>query len=499
MLKKRAAGILLHISSLPSDFGVGDFGPEARKFADFLQHSGMHLWQILPLNMTIARQGFSPYNCFSAFAGNPLLISPRQMVQDRLLKRIDIADPPSFSMEQADYAKCARYKARLFKTAFERFSRTAPPADYEQFVQENESWLADFTLFMALKKKFGRKKWSQWPSGLKNRKPNALADARKKLRKSIEYHQFLQYVFSKQYLSLKHYCNQKGIQVFGDLPIYVTYDSADVWAGPQWFKLTRSRKPKFIAGVPPDYFSKTGQLWGNPVYDWQRQAEDGYSWWIRRIKHNFALYDMFRIDHFRGFEAFWEVPAGHKTAVKGRWVPGPGEDFFRTLMDYYPQPPIVVEDLGEITPAVRELIGRFSFPVMKVLQFAFDGDFTNNTHLPHNHIENAVVYPGTHDNNTTLGWYRKDLTAGQKKILTDYIGKKLTQKTIHWDMIRMAMGSVAKLAIVPMQDVLGLNEKTRMNNPAKTRNNWLWRMKPGLLKGSLHKCLRKLVEQYGRL
>lgn len=499
MLKKRSAGILLHISSLPSDFGVGDFGPLAYKFADFLQQAGMHLWQILPLNMTMAKQGFSPYNCFSAFAGNPLLISPQQMVKDGFLKKADIADPPAFSVERADYTKSARYKAGLFKTAFERFQQTAAPSEYERFLRENETWLADFALFMALKEKYGRKTWAAWPSGLKSRKPRALEEAREHLRQSIAYHRFLQYIFSKQYFSLKCYCNQKGIQIFGDLPIYVTYDSADVWAAPQWFKLNRSRKPKFIAGVPPDYFSKTGQLWGNPVYDWRRQAENGYSWWMRRIQHNFALYDMFRIDHFRGFEAYWQVPAGHKTAVNGRWVPGPGEDFFRTLMDYYPQPPIIVEDLGEITPAVRELIGRFSFPTMKVLHFAFDGNFTKNIHLPHNHIENAVVYPGTHDNTTTRGWYRRDLSAEQKKILADYIGKKLSQKTIHWDMIRMAMGSVAKLAVVSMQDVLGLDEKSRMNNPAATKNNWLWRMKPKLLKASLHKRLRKLVEQYGRL
>jgi len=499
MLKKRAAGILLHVSSLPSKYGVGDFGPEARKFADFLQQAGMHLWQILPLNMTIAKQGFSPYNCFSAFAGNPLLISPEQMVRDGLLHKKDIVNSPSFAVDYADYVKCSRYKKDLFQKALKRFDRTVSQADYERFMKQNESWLADFALFMALKKKYGRKDWSMWPTALKNRNPDVLTGARKELRETIGYHQFLQYVFYKQYESLKTYCNRRGIQIFGDLPIYVTYDSADVWAGPQWFKLTRSRKPKFIAGVPPDYFSKTGQLWGNPVYDWQRQAEDGYSWWMQRIHHNFALFDMFRIDHFRGFEAFWQVPASHKNAIKGQWIPGPGEHFFRKLMDYYPQPPIIVEDLGEITPAVRELIAKFSFPTMKVLQFAFDGDFTKNTHIPHNHIENAVVYPGTHDNNTTLGWYRKDVTARHKKLLSDYIGKNVSAKTIHWDMIRMAMGSVAKLAIVSMQDVMGLNEKARMNNPAKNKNNWLWRMKPGLLKTPLRKRLHQMLEMYGRL
>jgi 4-alpha-glucanotransferase len=499
MLKKRASGILLHISSLPSDFGVGDFGPQARTFADFLQKAGVHFWQILPLNMTMAKQGFSPYNCFSAFAGNPLFISPQQLFRDGLLTKQDTAEPPSFPAARADYAGCTRYKSRLFKTAFEHFRKRTDQSDYERFVLENEFWLGDFTLFMALKEKYGRAVWSAWPAGLKNRRPTALADARKRLRESIAYHRFLQYIFAKQYFSLKRYCNQRGIQIFGDLPIYVTYDSADVWAGPEWFKLTRSLKPRYIAGVPPDYFSKTGQLWGNPVYDWQRQARDGYSWWMRRMAHNFVLYDSVRIDHFRGFEAFWQIPAGHKTAIKGRWVKGPGEDFFRTLMNYFPQPPIIVEDLGAITPAVRELIGRFAFPVMKVLHFAFDGEFVKNTHLPHNHIENAVVYTGTHDNNTTRGWYRKDLPAGQKRNLTDYIGKEISQESIHQEMIRMAMGSVAKLAIIPMQDVLGLDEKSRMNNPAKTTNNWRWRMKPDLLKASLANDLRKLVEQYGRL
>lgn len=499
MLKKRTSGILLHISSLPSEFGIGDVGPHARKFADFLKKSGSHFWQILPLNMTMAGQGYSPYNCFSAFAGNPLLISPHELVKDRLLDRNQLRDPPSFAAEQVEYAKCARYKDGLFKSAFERFRRRTDQSDYRQYVLENESWLADFALFMALKEKYGRKNWSTWPAKIKNRDADALRAARADLRDAVEYHQFLQYIFARQYFALKQYCNRQGVQVFGDLPIYVTYDSADVWAHPDLFKLTRSRKPQFIAGVPPDYFSKTGQLWGNPVYDWQRQAQDGYAWWMRRITHNFALFDLLRIDHFRGFEAYWQVPAGHKTAMKGRWVKGPDQHFFRTLLDYFPQPPLIVEDLGEITPAVRELIARFNFPVMKVLHFAFDGNFTTNTHLPHNHFENAVVYTGTHDNNTTRGWYRRDLSAEQKRILADYVGKKLSQKTIHWELIRMAMGSVARLAVIPMQDVLGLDEKARMNTPAKTKNNWRWRMKPDSCPPALSKKLRRLIHQYGRL
>lgn len=499
MLKKRTSGILLHISSLPSNFGIGDMGPGAREFADFLKKAEMHIWQILPLNMTKAEQGFSPYNCFSAFAGNPLLISPEKLVEDRLLKREEIADLPSFPSDHVDYAACARFKDGLFKTAFERFRKRNDQSDFKRFILVNEFWLADFALFMALKKKHGRKNWSQWPTAVKNRKSEALEDARSDLHESIEYHQFLQYVFSRQYFSLKQYCNQRGIQIFGDLPIYVTYDSADVWSGPQWFKLTRSFKPKYIAGVPPDYFSKTGQLWGHPVYDWQRQKEDGYSWWMQRLRQNFKLYDLVRIDHFRAFEAYWQVPTSHKTAINGKWIKGPADDFIRILIDYYPQPPIIVEDLGEITPAVRELIARFSFPVMKVLQFAFDGNFTANTHLPHNHIENALVYTGTHDNNTTRGWYRKDLSKKQKKLVEDYLGKKTSSNTIHWDMIRLAMASVAKIAVIPMQDILGLDEKARMNNPATVKNNWRWRMRPDQLKASLVKKLRKLVQQYGRL
>ncbi len=499
MLKKRTAGLLLHISSLPSDFGIGDFGPQARQFADFLETSGMHIWQILPLNMTIARQGYSPYNCFSAFAGNPLLISPEQLVAERLLQKKEIADAPVFPVDRVDYVKCARYKYRLYRMAFQRFQKQTERSEYRRFVRDNESWLADFSLFMALKDRHGGKLWSAWPAAVKNRTSKAHDEARGSLRESIEFHQFLQYIFSQQYYALKRYCNQKGIQIFGDLPIYVTYDSADVWAAPGWFKLTRTLKPKYIAGVPPDYFSKTGQLWGNPVYDWSRLAQDGYGWWIRRMHHNFELYDLVRIDHFRGFEAFWQVPAGQKTAMKGHWVKGPGEDFFRTLMDYYPQPPIVVEDLGEITPAVRELIGRFSFPVMKVLQFAFDGNFVTNTHLPHNHPENALVYTGTHDNNTTRGWFQKELSPDGKKILSDYMGKKVLSRTVHHDMMRLAMASVAKIAMIPVQDVLGLDQKARMNNPAKTQNNWQWRMAPGLLKHSLANHLREMAACYGRL
>lgn len=497
MLTRRAGGVLLHLTSLPSRYGTGDFGPAAYAFADFLKKAGANYWQILPLNYTTAATGFSPYNCFSAFAGNPLLISPEMLYRDGLLCKSELDIPTSFPPESADFVRAMRCRARLLNIAFERFRQTKTDTAFEAFKAENQAWLDDFSLFIVFQKNQHRKLWSQWPAAIRERKKAAIDDFRIACAVAIEREKVTQYLFARQYTALKSYCNENGVLLFGDLPIYVAYQSADVWAHPNLFKLRRDKKPRFIAGVPPDYFSKTGQLWGNPVYDWQANAKTGYRWWLTRLEHNLRLFDLLRVDHFRAFEACWQIPFGKKTAVDGSWVKGPGKNFFEAILRRIPQPPLVAEDLGFITPGVRELIRRFDFPCMKVLQFAFDGK-TDNPHLPHNHIRNSIAYTGTHDNNTTLGWYKEETTAAVRKQIADYLGKRISAKTIVQRMIQATMASPAHLCIVPMQDVLELGPTARMNNPAKHRGNWRWRMQPGSLKAQSARKLRHLMELYGR-
>jgi 4-alpha-glucanotransferase len=498
MLRRRSSGILIHITSLPSKYGVGDFGPEAYKFADFLRAAGQNYWQILPLNHTTANTGYSPYNCFSAFAGNPLLISPESLYRDGLLTRAQISDPPVFPADTADYRRVSSYKGRLLDAAFERFRAATKPADYEQFTEEHRAWLEPFATFVALKGRFRGRAWHDWPIAIRGRKAAALADAKGQLRGPIERECFLQYVFYRQYLRLKGYCNVRGIQMAGDIPIYVAHDSADVWSHPALFKLTRAGKPRLVAGVPPDYFSATGQLWGNPVYDWQRLEETNFDWWMQRMKHNMLLFDFVRIDHFRGFVAYWEVPARHKNAMRGKWVQAPHARFFRELFRQIPFAAIFAEDLGHITADVREVVARHNFPRMSVLQFAFDGDPARNPHMPHNHIENAIVYTGTHDNNTTRGWFEKEVKGPSRKRLFDYIGHRVSAPDISWELMRVAMRSVARITIIPMQDVLGLGAKARMNFPAKADGNWRWRMRPGQTRARLASRLRNLTATYGR-
>jgi len=496
MLKRRAGGVLLHLTSLPSPYGVGDFGPQAYAFADFLKKAGANYWQMLPLNYTTAKTGYSPYNCFSAFAGNPLLISPELLYRQGLLRKDELPAPLP-AKNRADFAQATRCKAPLLDIAFERFIQTGPDAAFEAFTTEARHWLEDFAFFAVFKKKHPRRLWSQWPGPVCRRSKAALAAFSSEHRSTIEREKFIQYVFMKQYFALKTYCNENGILLFGDLPIYVTYDSADVWSHPTLFKLRRDNKPRFIAGVPPDYFSKTGQLWGNPVYDWKANAATGYRWWLDRLGHNLKLFDLLRIDHFRAFEAYWQVPYGRKTAVGGAWVEGPGKDFFDAVLGRIPQPPLAAEDLGYITPGVRELCRRYNFPCMKVLQFAFGGN-AENIHLPHHHARNSIVYTGTHDNNTTLGWYMHETTPALRKRIADYLGKRLSAKTVTAEMIRLAMASPAHLCIVPMQDILGLNAAARMNTPAKHTGNWQWRMPPGSTTPSIARRLRHLMELYGR-
>jgi len=500
-MKKRASGILLHITSLPSKYGIGDFGPEAYWFAAFLKRAHQSYWQMLPLNHTTVKTAHSPYNCLSAFAGSPLLISPELLYRRGLLTKSEIKDVPALPPDSVDYTKIGAYKKKLFHIAFERFRDSVKPSDFELFYAENSFWLDDFATFVVLRHHFGgsaKGGWSDWPRQLRDKNEKALKAVTGRLKQDMNRQVFLQYIFYKQWFALKKYCNENRIQIIGDIPIYVTFDSADVWAHPQIFKLTRYKKPCYIAGVPPDYFSRTGQLWGNPVYDWQQLKRDGYRWWMDRIKHNLCLFDLVRIDHFRGFVTYWEIPAGHKTALRGKWAEGPKDDFFNVLLRHITFAPIIAEDLGYITADVREMINKFGFPCMRVLQFAFDGDFSNNPHLPHHHIENCVVYTGTHDNNTVRGWFAEEAKPEKKRRLFDYLGRRIAAREIHWALVRLAMNSVAKIAVIPMQDILGLDGQARMNCPASTKGNWRWRLRPGQVTASLTKKLKHLTQIYGR-
>ena len=499
MLKQRSSGILMHLTSVPSPFGIGDLGPTTYRFVDFLRQAGQNAWQILPLNHTTSHTGHSPYSCFSAFAGNPLLISPILLQRTGLLDKKALQNPPRFPKESVDFAKVSAYKRTLLETAFQRFQAAPRPSDYEVFCARHRDWLEPFAAFVALKRHLKGRVWTDWPTGLRDRKSRALATMTEQLGEVIERERFLQYAFYTQLFALRDYCREQGVQVIGDLPIYVVHDSADVWSHPELFKLTRSKRPKFIAGVPPDYFSKTGQLWGNPVYDWDRVQATGFDWWMQRMRHNLRLFDMVRIDHFRGLVAYWQVPAGHKTAERGKWVDAPCEAFLNTLFRQAPNAAIFAEDLGYITADVREVVAKYCLPCMRVLQFALGGDPACNPHMPHNHVANAIVYTGTHDNNTTRGWFEKDLGAAARRRLTQYMGHRVTSKDASWDLIRVAMASVARLAIVPMQDVLGLGASARMNHPARSQDNWRWRMADKRLTTSLARRLKEITELHGRL
>jgi 4-alpha-glucanotransferase len=498
MFRKRASGILLHISSIPTPYGIGDVGPAAHGFVDFLKRAEQTYWQILPLNYTTAATGYSPYNCFSAFAGNPLLISPELIVRDGLLSEDDLRTSPDFPAGRVDYHRVWSWKSKLFDKAFARSGGLSAFDDYGEFAEDNSFWLEDFATFVAIKRRLGRRPWSEWPMEIRDRKKSALASLRKELGGKIDRELFLQYLWFKQYSSLRKKCDQSGVAIIGDLPIYVAYDSADVWAHPKIFKLDRFRRPKFVAGVPPDYFSRTGQLWGNPIYNWRYLDRTGYDWWMRRVEQNLKLFDLVRIDHFRGLVAYWQVRAGEKTAIHGRWVQAPTERFFSTLFSRFPGAALFAEDLGYITDDVREAIARYSLPGMRVLQFGFDGDSARNPHYPSNHVENCLVYTGTHDNNTTRGWFETEATPEQKKRLCDYLGHQVTAETAAHELIRLAMTSVAKAAIIPMQDLLGLGAEARMNRPSRARGNWLWRMRNGQATTALERDLKKVIETYGR-
>lgn len=501
----RTSGVLLHPTSLPGQYGIGDLGKEAYKFVDFLQESSQHLWQFLPLTPT--GFGDSPYQSLSAFAGNTLLVSPDKLVEDGFLDAAELESPPRFSIDKVNFGKVIPYKKKLLEKAFEKFCTTTDTglrADFLSFCQKSE-WLEDYALFRVLKEEHNGAAWNNWSAELRRRDKDALDESRKRLSEKIDAEKFYQYLFFRQWQALKDYCRQRGVALIGDMPIFVAYDSSDVWVQPELFKLDETGAPTVVAGVPPDYFSATGQLWGNPLYNWDAMRSDGFRWWLSRFEAMLGVVDVIRIDHFRGFAACWEIPAQDKTAQRGQWVEVPGRELFTTLNEQLGDLPIIVEDLGVITPDVEALRDDFSFPGMRVLQMAFRSD-SCNIDLPHNYIPNSVVYTGTHDNDTTVGWFNSKAGAGstrdagqikfERKHCLKYL--KSNGEEIHWDFIEAAMASVSNIAVVPLQDLLGLGSKARMNLPASHEGNWSWRYQEEELVKSIGKRLKEAVQTYGR-
>jgi len=491
----RSSGILLHPTSLPGRYGIGDLGSEAYRFVDFLRETGQGIWQVLPLGPT--GYGDSPYQCFSAFAGNPLLINPDVLVEQGHLSPGDVEHVPDFPALQVDYGPVIQYKAGLLQTAFDNFRRKEDAQEQREFTTfclSKQAWLDDYALFMALKDQHQGAMWTTWEKDIASRQPEAIAHWTQALAEKVERHKYLQYQFYRQWAALRQYARNRNIRIVGDIPIFVAHDSADLWAHPELFHLDENGNPTVVAGVPPDYFSETGQRWGNPHYRWERMAEAGYGWWIERFRAIFELVDLARVDHFRGFEGYWEVPAAEETAVNGHWVKGPGADLFLAVENALGKLPIIAEDLGVITPEVEQLRDRFEFPGMRILQFAFAGD-ADDPFLPHNYIHNCVVYTGTHDNNTTIGWFNTATEKEHEAVLA-YFGTD--GHDISWDFIRWLFASVADTAIVPLQEVLSLGTEARMNYPSRLGGNWGWRFLPHALRPEVRMRLRGITELYGR-
>ncbi|AFZ27156.1 4-alpha-glucanotransferase [Cylindrospermum stagnale PCC 7417] len=493
----RSSGILLHPSSFPSRFGIGDLGLEAYSFIDFLKESYQQYWQVLPLGPT--GYGNSPYMCYSAMAGNPLLISPEKLLDEGLLAEEDFAHLPGFWADKVDFEQVVPIKINLLKKASEKFKTQATPIQqkqFEGFCDSKAYWLDNYALFMALKDAHNGASWHTWKPELAKRKPAALDLAQQQLSDQIFYYKFVQYEFFRQWSALKSYANMRGIEIIGDIPIYVAHDSADVWANPDIFCLDEETgEAAQMAGVPPDYFSATGQLWGNPVYNWEKLQKQDFKWWVQRFEAMLDYVDIIRIDHFRGFEAYWSVPQGEETAMNGEWIEAPGDAFFEVIKQKLGKLPILAEDLGVITPEVEALRDKFEFPGMKVLQFAFGSD-PGNPFLPFNYSRNAVVYTGTHDNDTTVGWYNT-ASDWEKRNLWLYLGC-ISPQGINWDLIRLALSSIANQAIIPLQDVLGLGNEARMNFPGTAVGNWGWRYQAAVLTEELGDRLKVLTTLCGR-
>ena len=499
---KRASGILLPVFSLPSEHGIGCFSKEAYQFVDMLKKAGQSYWQILPLGPT--GYGDSPYQSFSTYAGNPYFIDLAALAGEGLLTEAESREYDSEEQEESiDYEKIYKTRFKVLKKAYERFrDRMAgwhhEREAYERFISENAFWLDDYSLYMAVKDKNDGVSWNEWDAPLKNREEEALSEAREELAEEISFYKFQQYEFDRQWKKLHSYANEQGVKIIGDIPIYVAFDSADTWAAPQMFQFDENNEPEGVAGCPPDAFSATGQLWGNPLYDWEYHKKTGYEWWIRRIEHCLKLYDVVRIDHFRGFDEYYSIPYGETTAINGQWLPGPGMDLFRAIEEKLGRPEIIAEDLGFLTPSVLKLLKDSGFPGMKVLQFAFDARESSN-YLPHTYPENCVVYTGTHDNDTTRGWYHA-VGKCARDFAKEYMCKpRLDEDSLAEDFICLAMGSVADLCVIPMQDYLGLGSEARINIPSTLGGNWVWRMKKGQFDEETAAEIYRVTKLYGRI
>jgi malto-oligosyltrehalose synthase/4-alpha-glucanotransferase len=498
---KRGAGILMHITSLPSPFGIGDMGQEVKQFAGFLYRSKQHYWQLLPINPTEGGQGHSPYSAISSTAGNPLLISPELLAKEKLLDPVEIKQHYLPKDSKADYAKAEEVKHALFDKAYKNFVSgdfAQSKEEFQQFCSKEKNWLDDFALYAVLKKQNNGKPWYEWETDFKQRSPETQEKFSIDHQEEITKTKWLQFIFFKQWKDLKEYCNNMNIQLIGDMPFYVSYDSADVWANKEIFALDENGNRTGMAGVPPDAFSADGQLWGMPVFKWDVLKERNYDWWIERLRKNIELFDIVRLDHFRAFDEYWQVPAGETTAKNGQWKQCPGKDFFETVQKELGELPFIAEDLGEITPSVYQLRDAFRLPGMKVLQFAFGEDMPHSPHISHHHEQNFIVYTGTHDNNTTVGWYKTEADEEMKKRMNHYLGKSFNENEVHRELGRLAYASVGKIVILPMQDVLGLDEGSRMNKPSSGENNWNWRLVPGQLSADAEDQLKEWAYLYDR-
>ncbi|HKP46463.1 MAG TPA: 4-alpha-glucanotransferase [Pyrinomonadaceae bacterium] len=495
-MAERRSGILLHVTSLPGPYGIGDFGPAAFSFVDFLAASGQKIWQVLPL--TPVGESNSPYSSDSAFAGNTLLISPEFLSREGLADRSLLESVPAFPAGEVDYGAVRKWKQELLRHSYKRFSKQPEPGllrEFEQFCSQHEPWLDDYCLFRAIKEATGGLAWIDWESGLRDRDAVATIPKAAALRKEIEAQKFYQFLFFRQWFALKQYASEKGIRIAGDLPIFVAHDSADVWTRRELFKLDQRGRPTVVAGVPPDYFSETGQLWGNPLYDWNRMRSEHFAWWVQRMRLMMHMFDIVRIDHFRGFAACWEVPATNSTAEHGEWVETPGRELFSELERQLGELPVIAEDLGLITPEIERLRADLNFPGMRVLQFAFNSD-DHNLHLPHNYEEHTVAFTATHDSDTTVGWFRR-APAIEKEECLRYLGSDGSR--INWDFIDAVSSSIADTVIVPLQDALGLGSEARMNVPSVAEGNWKWRARREMLTSELSRMLNEIARRDGRI
>ncbi len=499
MKNERACGVLCHISSLPSPYGIGDLGPEAYRFVDTLRRARQRYWQVLPLNPTSGALGHSPYSSYSAFAFNPLFLSPDVLFQEGLLSQKDKEQCSFVNDATVLFGDVYQHKAMLLERAFMAHkARWFKSRAFEAFCAANKHWLDDYALFVTLKRRFNDRSWVEWPVEFRDRHAEPLKEAMRQSGDDVLREKFGQFLFSCQWTALRAYAARQGVKIIGDIPIYVNYDSVDVWCAPEFFKLDDQKRQTFVAGVPPDYFSKEGQRWGNPVYDWDQLKKSGFRWWVERLRHNLACFDLVRIDHFRAFAQCWEIPAAEPTAVNGVWRDVPGVELFKVFQKEFPSLPVIAEDLGIITPDVDALKDGFTLPGMHVLLFAFHNEYKKSRDLPENSTPLSVVYTGTHDNNTVRGWYAHDITPMEKKNMAEYLGREVALEDVNWVMVELALRSAAFLALIPVQDILGLGKEARMNTPSTVKGNWKWRMLSGAFSSEVVERLAALTLKSGR-